>query len=371
MWRTMRLGAFIVATLSVMAVGVFLIGKKQFLFSSTYHLKATFDNVAGLKNGAEVRVGGIHKGLVDQIQLPATPDGKVTVTMELDNSTRDIIKKDSVGSIQTEGLLGDKYMAVSFGSKEATQVQDGDTIESQPPLDFSVLIKKADLILDTTQMTVKNASEATENFRAIGAKINQGRGTVGALINDRKIYDQATAATAQAKAGAAAFQENMEALKHNWFLRGFFKKRGYTDTKELTANEIAQLPPAPSLKGFAYDAGRIFDKPEAAQLKNEKALDEAGKFLEANPFGLAVVVASTRPQGDAKTNLVLSQARAVVVREYLVKKFKMDDTRLKTLGRGEDTQTDGHAAGELEIVVYPVGVNVPPARYPASPPRES
>ncbi len=82
-------------------------------------------------------------------------------------------------------------------------------------------------------------------------------------------------------------------------------------------------------------------------------------------------MASTRPQGDAKTNLLLSQARAVVVREYLVKKFKMDDTRLKTLGRGESAQTNGPATGELEIVVYPVGVNVPTARYPASAPRES
>lgn len=366
MWRNIRLGAFIVGTLALLAVSVFLIGKKQFLFSSTYRLKATFDNVAGLKNGAEVRVGGIHKGMVKQIQLPTTPDGKVTVVMELDTSTRDIIKKDSTGSIQTEGLLGDKYMAVSFGSREAPEVQDGDTIESQPPLDFSVLIKKADQVLDTTQATVKNASAATDNFRAIGAKINEGRGTVGALINDRKMYDEASAATAQAKAGAAAFQENMEALKHNWFLRGFFKKRGYTDTKELTANEIVQLPPAPSLKGFAYDAARIFDKPETAQLKNEKALDAAGKFLEANPFGLAVVVASTSPQGDAKTNLVLSQARAVVVREYLVKKFKMDDARLKTLGLGENAPTNANGAGALEIVIYPVGVGVPPAKYPAS-----
>ena len=57
MSQTFRLGVFIVATLAVLFVGVFLIGGKQFLFSSTYHLKADFQNVSGLYEGAEVRVG--------------------------------------------------------------------------------------------------------------------------------------------------------------------------------------------------------------------------------------------------------------------------------------------------------------------------
>ncbi|MBZ5514490.1 MAG: MlaD family protein [Acidobacteriia bacterium] len=366
MWRNVRLGAFIVGTLTILAVGVFLIGKKQFLFSSTYNLKSEFDNVAGLKNGAEVRVGGIHKGMVDQIQLPTTSNGKVIVIMELDKSTDDIIKTDSVSSIQTEGLLGDKYVAISFGSQDAPRVKDGDTIGSQPPLDFSGLIKKANQILDTTQDTVSHANDAVANFRSIGSKIDQGKGTVGALINDRKLFDQANAATAQAKAGATAFQENMEALKHNWFLRGFFKQRGYTDTKDLTQNEIARLPQGPAVRSFAYDGKQIFAKPDTAKLKGEKALDGAGRFLEQNEFGLVVVVASTGVQGDAKTNLVLSQARAMVVRDYLVKKFKVDDAHLKTLGQGEIAQAKTGEAGKIEIVVYPVGVGIPPAKYPSS-----
>ena len=73
MWRNIRLGAFIVAGLTVLAVGVFLIGRRQFLFRSTYHLKSTFGNVIGLQEGAAVRVGGINKGVVEKIQLPTTP----------------------------------------------------------------------------------------------------------------------------------------------------------------------------------------------------------------------------------------------------------------------------------------------------------
>jgi phospholipid/cholesterol/gamma-HCH transport system substrate-binding protein len=61
---------FIVVTLAILVAGVFIIGSKQYLFSSTYQLKAQFDNVVGLDAGADVRVGGVHSGTVSSIVLP-------------------------------------------------------------------------------------------------------------------------------------------------------------------------------------------------------------------------------------------------------------------------------------------------------------
>jgi phospholipid/cholesterol/gamma-HCH transport system substrate-binding protein len=113
MSRVARLGAFIIATLAVLATGVFIIGSKEYLFRSTYPLKAQFDNVAGLASGADVRVGGVHSGTVTDITLPHRPGEKITVVMELDSSTHEIVKRDSVASIETEGLLGNQYMAIS------------------------------------------------------------------------------------------------------------------------------------------------------------------------------------------------------------------------------------------------------------------
>ena len=74
MSRVARLGAFIVITLAIFVAGVFIIGGKQYLFSSTYKLKAQFDNVVGLDVGADVRVGGVHSGTVSSIVLPRKPD---------------------------------------------------------------------------------------------------------------------------------------------------------------------------------------------------------------------------------------------------------------------------------------------------------
>ncbi|MFZ1156767.1 MAG: MlaD family protein, partial [Candidatus Sulfotelmatobacter sp.] len=114
MSRAARLGAFIVATLAILVAGIFIIGGKQYLFRSTYQLRAQFDNVVGLDVGGDVRVGGVHSGTVYSIALPDKPGEKVTIVMDLAKSTHEIIKQDSVATIETEGLLGNQFLAISF-----------------------------------------------------------------------------------------------------------------------------------------------------------------------------------------------------------------------------------------------------------------
>src|SRR5271154_6859621 len=190
MSRAARLGAFILTTLLILAAGIFIIGDRQYLFSSTYRLQTQFASVAGLDAGAEVRVGGVHSGSVRRIELPDKPTGKITVLMDLQRSTHAIIKKDSVAAIQTEGLLGNEFVAVSFGSAQGVNVQDGDMIASEPPLVIADLIKKTDAILDSSKEAINNTTVATANLKSISAKIDQGQGTIGALINDKKMYTE-------------------------------------------------------------------------------------------------------------------------------------------------------------------------------------
>src|SRR5882724_6739046 len=346
MSRAFRLGVFIVATLLIFAAGVFWIGKKQFLFHSTYRLQAEFQNVAGLNGGAEVRVGGIHEGTVRQIQLPMRPNEKVRVLMDMAGPTRSVIKNDSVATIRSEGLVGDKFVEISFGSEQAPKVKDGDTIQGEPPLQISDLLNKTNEVLDTTKGAVENVNETAGNLKSITTKIDQGQGTIGGLINNKKIYQNVNE-------GAAAFQENMEALKHNFFLRGFFKERGYQSAADLKKNEISQLPEKPAEKQFTYEAKKIFDKPDTAKLKNEKALNETGDFLQKNHFGLAVIAAYADMKGDSQTDHLLTEARAMVVRDYLVKNFKLEDTKIKTIGLGKsDKAPEG---GSVEVLIYPEG----------------
>jgi phospholipid/cholesterol/gamma-HCH transport system substrate-binding protein len=367
MSRAARLGAFIVVTLGLLVAGIFIIGSKQYLFSSTYQLKAQFDDVVGLDAGGDVRVGGVHVGTVHAIVLPHKPGDKVTILMDLQNSTHQIIRKDSVASIETEGLLGNQYLAISFGSPGTAGVWDGDTIASQPPLEMSDLLKKMSGILDSSQQAIHNATGATANLDAISAKINSGQGTVGALVNDKQLYanlEQTTstmnATMLQAKAGVTDFQENMEAMKHNFLLKGYFKNRGYEDSDDLAKNEIEQLPQAAPTKQFTFSAKQLFDKQDSAKLKNPKSLNPGGEFLANNQFGFAVVVASTGMEGDTQKDLVLTQARAMVVREYLVENFGFDDSQLKTLGMGKQPDNKADAGwGAVQIFIYPPGSEMP------------
>jgi outer membrane protein OmpA-like peptidoglycan-associated protein len=306
-----RVGVLVVLALVILGVGVFLIGSKSSLFSPTYILKADFQNVDGLNNGAEVRLGGIDQGTVIAIDLPAQPDGNMIVVMKMRSYTSNLIKTDSRASISTEGLLGDKFVDISFGSTKAQDVGNGDTIESNKTEDMA------------------------EQAHQIG--------------------DQASQAI-------QAFRDDMEAVQHNFLLRGFFEKRGYNDSSELTAHAVPRLPSAKPVKEFDYASDDLFDKPDNAELKDKKRLDDAGKYLESNPFGLAVVT-SSETKGDSDQDQLLTEARANAARDYLVQNFNLNDKHLKTIGLGKAKTTDN--TSKLAIMVYSGNSPAAPAKPPS------
>jgi len=378
MSRLARLGAFIIVTLAVLAAGVFVIGGKEYLFGSTYKLKAQFDNAAGLAEGADVQVGGVHSGTVTSILLPNNPGGKVTVIVELARSTHEIIKQDSVASILTEGLLGNQYLSISFGTAGQAEVKNGDTIASDPPLQMADLLQKMKGIMDSSQQAIDNTTLATAHINSITAKIDSGKGTIGALVNDKQLYNNVEQSTTslnatlvQARAGVTDFQENMEALKHNFFLSGYFKKRGYEDSADLSANKIGGLPQGTPVKTFTYAGKQMFDGRDSAKMKDQKVLKAAGDFLAQTPFGVAVVVVSTGMDGDTQKDLVLTEARAMVIREYLVENFGFDDSQLKTMGMGKQTSASPESDwGSIQILIFPAGTVIPvDAKPPAATPN--
>jgi outer membrane protein OmpA-like peptidoglycan-associated protein len=197
-------------------------------------------------------------------------------------------------------------------------------------------------------------------------------------VNDKQLYNNLEQTTTtlnstmlQAQTGVTDFAENMEALKHNFLLSGYFKKRGYEDSADLGANKIAGLPQGTPLKVFTFTARQLFDARDSAKLKNQKSLNAGGEYLAANQFGVAVVVVSAGKEGDTAKDLVLTEARAMVVREYLVQNFGFDDSQLKTLGMGKQPG-DGPDAdwGSIQILIFPGGTVIPsgkelPAAVPA------
>ena len=372
MSRVARLGAFIIFTFAVMAAGVFVIGSKAYLFRPTYQLKAQFADVAGLAAGADVRVGGVHSGTVHRIDLPHRPGDEVTVVMDLDRSTHEILKRDSIASIDTEGLLGSQYVAIAFGSAGQPEVRDGDLLQSKPPLEMAELLVKASSLLSTTQQAIEKASEAATHLSSVSAKIDSGQGSVGALINDKALYvnlsqsaDTLQTIMIQAQGGVTDFRANMEALQHNFLLRGYFDKRGYKDSADLVENEIGQLPLGAPTRTFSYLPKQLFDNKDSVKLHNQQSLNDSGDFLAKSDFGFAVIVVSSGMEGDSQKDLVLTQVRAMLIRDYLVQHFGFDDSQLKTLALGKQTSDASNVgSGSIQILIYPVGSSAPPAKSP-------
>ena len=172
-----------------------------------------------------------------------------------------------------------------FGSAGQAEVKDGEIIQSVPPLVMGDLLKKTSGILDSSQQAIDNATMATAHLNSVSAKIDSGQGTVGALVNDKQLYANLEQTTAtlhatmlQAQTGVTDFQENMEALKHNFLLSGYFKKRGYEDSDDLGPIELPVFRKATPEKTFTYAAMQLFDGHDSAKMKDQKSLKAARRL---------------------------------------------------------------------------------------------
>ena len=109
-------------------------------------------------------------------------------------------------------------------------------MSSQADTGVTVALGRVDTLSVTVTAMVRRADSIAANVNAVCTRLNEGKGTVGALLTERTIYDSlllavrnTVQATQEAKAGAGRFAEDMEALKHNWFFKGYFEERGYWD----------------------------------------------------------------------------------------------------------------------------------------------
>jgi hypothetical protein len=92
-------------------------------------------------------------------------------------------------------------------------------------------------------------------------------------------------------------------------------------------------------------------------------LNDGGEFLAKGEFGLAVIVVSSGMEGDMDKDLVLTQVRALLIREYLVQYFGFDDSQLKTMALGKQSSDASNTGpGSIQILIYPVGSSAPPTK---------
>jgi phospholipid/cholesterol/gamma-HCH transport system substrate-binding protein len=229
-----KVGIFVVVILFLFGVGIFAIGSHQKYFQRQYALWASFSNIKGLIVGAPVRLAGLTVGRVNAILFPEDFEAKtITVELKINKRVQKRICEDSIASIQTMGLLGDKYVEISLGSPQCGVLVDNARIKSVEPIDLMEYASKLEeaidavntILIDVKEISrqirggegllhailydpaggelvnnlsvasgsadelMKDLSSAIKSVNNIVKKVERGEGSLGGIINDPTVYE--------------------------------------------------------------------------------------------------------------------------------------------------------------------------------------
>lgn len=197
--REFKVGAFTLAGLTVVGVVVFMIGEERKLFESQLIYQAKFEEVQGLRRGSPVRMGGVDIGSVTEVKYGAVAaDKQINVKMSVVQDESRRIRQDSVASIESKGLLGDKMIVISVGNQRLPQVPVGGEVVSKEGDDMAAMMGKLGSITVQVEKVVGNLEKTTssladdklqvnlkssvESMNGILKSVDAGDGYVGKLI---------------------------------------------------------------------------------------------------------------------------------------------------------------------------------------------
>jgi phospholipid/cholesterol/gamma-HCH transport system substrate-binding protein len=318
-----KLGTFVLAGLLFLVLLLFMIGKNENLFGSTYVLKARFDNIQGLVAGNNVRFAGIEAGTVKKVNILS--DTVIEISMIIDTKMQQIIRKNAVASIGTDGLVGNKVVNIIPGAYLESLAVEGDIIATKKKINTDDILETLQkttsdvmVIADGLKTTVKrinksnglwslledesipkqlrvainniqsttgkagimvnnlntivldlkngkgsvgellrdtsfatNLNQAVNKIKNVGDEadslaatisnlvvsvkedVNNGKGPVHALLKDSSLVIKISSSLDNVQKGTDGFNQNMEALKHNFLFRGYFKKLEKQQAKEM------------------------------------------------------------------------------------------------------------------------------------------
>lgn len=194
----LRIGALVLAGIILFMGFVLSIGKRSTLFEERYSLWTSFTSTEGLAVGSPVRLAGVTVGNVTKIAFGRDPrERRIAVTITVERRVQDRIREDSVASIGTIGLVGDKVLDITVGSYDRPALHTGGQLASVDPPDYFRLLQKGDRILDNvTRITAslddflaggeqtgrRNLADALRSLRTTLVEIEKGQGLLHDLV---------------------------------------------------------------------------------------------------------------------------------------------------------------------------------------------
>jgi phospholipid/cholesterol/gamma-HCH transport system substrate-binding protein len=185
-----RLGIYIASGVLLFIVILYLIGSQQHMFQRNVKITATFTDVMGLNMGANVRFTGIDVGTVSKMIILS--DTSVRIEMAINEKVTPFIKKNSIATIASEGVMGSKIVVLLPGSPDEKSVTDGDNLPTMPAVDIDDIIKEI-------KISSEKISAVSSNLVDITDKINRGEGIFGKIFTDTTIAYNVSFATRNLK----------------------------------------------------------------------------------------------------------------------------------------------------------------------------
>jgi phospholipid/cholesterol/gamma-HCH transport system substrate-binding protein len=224
-------GLLVTITILVVMAGLYYVSKKQQLLNTTFQISATFKDVMGLQVGNNVRFSGINIGVVENIEIFS--DSTVKVDLIIDESSRKFIKKNAKAVIGSDGLIGNTILTIIPGPPSQDVIADNDFLVTKDPVSL-------DDILFKLKTTGENAASISDNLAVLMSNIKEGKGTMGKLLMDDAFATTVDKTVVNLKEGTSGFKNNMEAAKHSFLLKGFFKDKKTRQEKRQERREKRQ-----------------------------------------------------------------------------------------------------------------------------------
>lgn len=225
-----KVGLFVALTLAVLVASVIILGSEDALFDARYELETTFGDAGGLRPGAAVLVAGLDCGVVSTVAFDNNLRRKrVEVTLSVREACRSRIRLDSVATIASQGLLGDKNVAISIGSASRPAHTGENPLLSEDPAELSYIIDNGREIIEGAKKIVNKIDTALgsddaegagksvlgilQSIRTILADVEEGNGLIHALVYDKVATRRLKSTLASVDAATNDFAALTKAIK--------------------------------------------------------------------------------------------------------------------------------------------------------------
>ena len=256
-WSQLRVGITVIVASLVLGLLLFLMSGTGGFFTKRITLVSYFDNAEGLRVGAPVRLSGVDIGNVSKILIVREKDRQLTpvkVFMKVSTKYDFNLRRDSVTSLDTAGVLGETYLDIDSSQAVGPIAQNGDALPTHVHPDFNEVVR-------SSQSTLQNMDALLKRADRIMAFVESGKGSIGKLIYDPTLYDRFSQTVAELKTVVDEIAKGQGSLgqlinsndAYNKFVATLDKMNGVVDDLQQGKGTAGKFLKDPSLYNNAND----------------------------------------------------------------------------------------------------------------------